>query len=280
MTPILLASIGEIIAERSGIVNIGIEGIMLISAFIAVAIIFATESIFVGLTLGLATGALLGLIHGILAVYFRSDQIVSGIALNIIAYGFTVLGLVGLWGAHGASPRIGVHTPYFKIGLYTIPYISIIALIIAVLAWYLLFNTRLGLAIRACGEDPKSAEAMGVNVNIYRVIATTTGGALTGLAGAFLAVEIVGQFVRGMTAGRGFIALANVAFSGWNPLLALAGAYIFGLLESVSVLSQQLSLEYAYIARTIPYIGTLLVVIIFAWRAQMPRSLAKPYIKE
>ncbi len=280
MTPILLASVGEIITERSGIVNIGIEGIFIASAFAAALTAIITGSLTLSLTAGVTAGALIGLAHGAIAVYLRSDQIIAGLAVNIIAYGATIVGLASIWGVHGASPRLEVYMPTVSILGYKTPLVSLASIAIAVIAWYALKATRAGLALRACGEDPRAAEALGVNVNKTRILAATLGGALAGLAGAFLAIEIVGQFTRGIAAGRGFIALANVAFSGWNPLLAILGAYTFGLLEALSVYLQQYALEYAYIAKTIPYLGTLTIVAIAGWKARMPRSLAKPYIKE
>lgn len=280
MTPVLLASLGEIISERSGVVNIGVEGILLASAFTATVTSITLGNPLAGLLVGAIVGFLIGLLHGILSVYLRADQIIAGLAFNMIAYGLTVMGLIGLWGHHGASPRIKVSVDEISILGFHVNPISLASIVLALLAWYILRSTRVGLALRACGEDPRAAEAMGVNVNVYRVTATSIGGLLAGIGGAFLALEIVGQFTRGISAGRGFIALANVAFSGWNPLLAVPGAYIFGFLEAMSIYLQQGALGYEYVARTLPYLGTLLVVTIFAWRAIAPRSLAKPYVKE
>jgi len=280
MTPVLLASLGEIISERSGVVNIGVEGILLASAFTATVTSITLGNPLAGLLVGAIVGFLIGLLHGILSVYLRADQIIAGLAFNMIAYGLTVMGLIGLWGHHGASPRIKVSVDEISILGFHVNPISLASIVLALLAWYILRSTRVGLALRACGEDPRAAEAMGVNVNVYRVTATSIGGLLAGIGGAFLALEIVGQFTRGISAGRGFIALANVAFSGWNPLLAVPGAYVFGFLEAMSIYLQQGALGYEYVARTLPYLGTLLVVTIFAWRAIAPRSLAKPYVKE
>lgn len=280
MTPILLATVGEIIAERSGVVNIGIEGIITASAFTTVLVTITSGDPLLGLLAGSITGLLAGFTHGILAVYLRADQIIAGIAFNLIAYGLTVMGLISVWGHHGASPRVGVSLGELGVLGYHVNILSIASILVAITAWYVLYRTRVGLALRACGEDPRAAEAMGVNVYRYRVIATSLGGLLAGLAGAFLALEIVGQFTRGISAGRGFIALANVAFSGWNPLLAVLGAYIFGYLEALSIYLQQGAMGYEYLVRVIPYLGTLLVVTIFAWRAVAPRSLARPYVKE
>jgi simple sugar transport system permease protein len=280
MTPVLLASLGEIIAERSGVVNIGVEGVLLASAFTATLVAIVTGNPLLGFASGALVGLLAGLIHGVLAVYLRADQIIAGLAFNMVAYGLTVMGLVSIWKHHGASPRVGVSLEEIDVAGYHVNPVSLASIALAILAWYTLTKTRVGLALRACGEDPRAAEAMGVDVSRYRVAATSIGGLLAGIGGAFLALEVVGQFTRGISAGRGFIALANVAFSGWNPLLAVPGAYIFGFLEALSIYLQQWALGYEYIARTLPYIGTLLVVTAFAWKAIAPRSLAKPYVKE
>ena len=280
MTPILLASVGEIIAERSGVVNIGIEGILLASAFVATLTTIILGDPIAGYAAGALTGFIAGFIHGLLSVYLRADQIIAGLAFNLVAYGLTVMGLVSLWGHHGASPRAEASIGELGVLGYYVNPISLLSIIIAVIAWYIVYRTRTGLALRACGEDPRAAQAMGVNVYTYRVLATSIGGLLAGLGGAFLALEIVGQFTRGISAGRGFIALANVAFSGWNPLLAIPGAYLFGFLEAFSIYLQQEARGYEYLVRTIPYLGTIAVVTVFAWKAIAPRSLAKPYVKE
>lgn len=282
MVPILLASIGEILTERSGIVNIGIEGILNLSAFTAAVVAFTTGNPFLGFVVGIATGALLGLVHGVMSTYLRGDQIIIGIGINIISYSIGVLGLIALWKQHGASPRIP-SLPLISIsrGLSISP-LALVSLVLAVAIWWFLTKTSIGLRIRACGEDPRAAEAMGVKVFRMQVAATVLGASLSGVAGSYLALGIVSQFVRGIAAGRGFIALANVAFSGWNPLIAILGAYIFGFLDALAI-SLQIAIgaiALTYPLRMIPYIGTLAIVSVFRWKARAPRYLGKPYIKE
>ena len=282
MVPILLASIGEILTERSGIVNIGIEGILNLSAFTSAVVAFTTGNPFLGFVVGIATGALLGLVHGVMSTYLRGDQIIIGIGINIISYSIGVLGLIALWKQHGASPRIP-SLPLISIsrGLSISP-LALVSLVLAVAIWWFLTKTNIGLRIRACGEDPRAAEAMGVKVFRMQVVATVLGASLSGVAGSYLALGIVSQFVRGIAAGRGFIALANVAFSGWNPLIAILGAYIFGFLDALAI-SLQIAIgaiALTYPLRMIPYIGTLAIVSVFRWRARAPRYLGKPYIKE
>lgn len=282
MVPILLASVGEIINEKSGVVNIGLEGILTLAAFVATVITFMSGKPLLGLITGLLVGTCSGVLHGIISVYLRGDQIISGIGFNIFAYGISVMGLVTIWQQHGASPPVNTLPTITLIGKYYLSPLTIIALAITVIIWYWLFKTSSGLKLRACGEEPHAAEAMGVNVLKVRFLATVFGATLTGLGGAYLAVGWIGQFTRAIAAGRGFIALANVAFSNWNPILAILGSFIFGFFD---VLSTYLQIKVQAIALTyplkaLPYIGTLVIVALFIGRTRMPRALAKPYIKE
>ncbi len=282
MVPVLLATLGEILTERAGVVNIGLEGIINLSAFAAAAVTFLTGNPWLGLAAGGAVGLAMGLAHGALSAYLRADQIVLGVGANMLAYGLSVVGLIALWEQHGASPPVEKLPSLTLAPGHPLSPLAPASVALALLIWWLLTRTRLGLAIRACGEDPRAAEALGVKVNRVRTLAAGAGGLLAGVGGAFLAVGIVGQFVRNMAAGRGFIALANVAFSGWHPLVAVLGAYLFGALESLALYLQAVvgRVELTYPLRTIPYLGTLAVVAAFRFRARMPRSLGKPYIKE
>ncbi len=284
MAPILLASVGEIIAERSGVVNIGVEGLMLASAWAAAAAAYTTGSPHAAIAAALTAATTLGLLHAAITVKLRGDQIISGIALNFIAYGAAVVATAALWGQPGASPRVP-KLPTLTIAEATVAPTSLAAIPIAAAAWLLLEKTTLGLKIKAAGEDPHSAEAMGVNVDRVRTLATLTGAALAGLAGAHLAVGVFGGFSKTITGpGRGFIALANVAFSNWNPIQAILGAYIFGLTDTISLrlASQLQQAALSYPIRTLPYLATLTALATVAkWRkTRIPAALGKPYIKE
>jgi len=281
MVPLLLGSVGEIVAEKAGIVNIGIEGILLLSALTSAVVDFFTGSLLLAILTGIATGFGLGILHGIISVYLRGDQIVAGVGVNMLAYGLCVISLVTIWGTFGSSPPVKTVTKIKLLGSRISP-LAFISIAIAVATWYFLFKTNFGLRLRACGEDPRAAETMGVNVMRTRFLATIYGAMLAGLGGAYLSIDWVGQFTREIAAGRGFIALANVAFSGWNPLIAIAGAFIFGFFEALSI---YLSIRYGqfalvYLFKTIPYLGTIAVTMIFVGRAKMPAALGKPYIKE
>ncbi len=281
MIPLVLAGVGEIIAERSGVVNIGIEGIMLLSALTSGITAYFTGDLILALMVGVAVGGLLGLLHSVLGVILRGDQIVIGVGVNLFAYGISVVTLVSIWGTYGNSPQLPT-LPKIYVCCYPISLLLPVSILVSFVSWFVLFRTNWGLKLRACGEDPRAAEAMGVNVLKMRSIATVIGGMLAGLAGAHLSLDWVGQFTKEITAGRGFIALANVVFSKWNPLNALLGGFIFGFFESLSIYLSIISLNpsMAYLFKTVPYIATLIVVSIFMRKARIPPALGKPYIKE
>jgi ABC-type uncharacterized transport system permease subunit len=291
MTPLLLAATGEIIAEKSGVVNIGLEGIFLLSALTSTITTYYTGDPYLGLAAGLLVGLLSGLLHGVISVYLRGDQIIAGVGFNSFAYGLSILTLIFLWGDYSSSPKVPKINPW-STGVagtnLVIPQILVAALVIAVATWWVLERTGLGLKLKACGEDPRSAEAMGVNVNRMRLYSTVIGAGLAGLGGAYLSIGWLGSFTRTISAGRGFIALADVAFANWNPLLAILGAFVFGFADAsgtyLPIMLQRMTgtqfTAESYLFLTLPYITTLAVVAAIMKKVKMPRALGKPYIKE
>ena len=286
MVPITLAALGEIVSERAGIVNIGLEGIMLAAAWIAVAVYLALDAgPLGGYIAGGILGAILGFLHGIVSVKLKGDQIVSGIGLNLAAAGATVLGTYALWGVFSNSPPVDPARGLAVVNGIKISFMVPLTIALGAALWTFLYKTVWGLRLRSCGEDPRSAEAMGVNVERYQIAASTFSGFLAGLAGAYLSVDRQGGFIKEMTAGRGFIALANVAFSGWNPLMALAGGYLFGLFEAIAVYInvafEGLEPRYSILVNVIPYAATLTVVVVVARRrVKIPKWLGRPYVRE
>ncbi len=282
MVPIALTAIGEVIAEKSGVVNIGLEGILLISAWTSVYASLYWGGWLAGYLVGLLTGLLLGLLHAGISVYARGDQIIAGIGVNIAAAGGTTLATRAVWGNYAQSPRISSIPPSILVLGQRVSLMVFVTIIIALSAWWLLEKTRSGLKIKAVGDDPRSADALGISVEKTRLIATVLGGGLAGLAGAYMSIDYLGSFVKLMSAGRGFIALAAVAFSGWNPLGALLGSIVFGFGDALgryySITSGATANAYLYY--TIPYILTLLAVTATAWRARMPKALGRPYQRE
>ncbi|RLG81858.1 MAG: ABC transporter permease [Thermoprotei archaeon] len=292
MTPLILAGVGEIITERSGVVNIGLEGIFILSSFTTAVATFYTGNPYFGLLLGAFVGFLSGVLHGAVSVYLRGDQIIAGIGYNSLAYGLSLMIMITLWQSYGQSPRVE-KIPSLSIKVtqgsaIIISPVTILAIFIAIGVWWWLFKTSSGLKLRACGEDPRAAEAMGVNVFRTRFYATVLGATLTGIGGAYLVVGWIGRFTKFISAGRGFIALANVAFSNWNPLMAIVGGFVFGFFDALSIyLPIKLQSEYqemftaeSSLFCTIPYMATLVIVAIIMKKIKMPRALGKPYIKE
>lgn len=282
MVPITLTAIGEIVSEKAGVVNIGLEGIMLLAAWTAVAVYLATGlGPLAGYVAGLLLGLLIGLLHGIIIVYLKGDQIVTGIGVNLFAAGATVIGTLAVWGNYANSPPVEVPKGVIIEGV-RISLLVPLTIAIGIAAWIFLNKTVAGLRLRAVGDDPRSAEAMGVNVYHLQVAAAAFAGAMAGLAGAYLSIDYTGSFTKMMTAGRGFIALANVAFSGWNPLGALLGGYIFGFFDALAgyiKIKLDVTAE-SYLIQAIPYIATLAAVALVARRGRMPRWLGRPYVKE
>ena len=282
MVPIALTALGEVLAERSGVVNIGLEGILLLSAWIGVYTVLETGSILLGYLAGLALGALLGLLHAVIAVYLKGDQIIAGLGLNIAAAGATALGTLAAWGNYGQSPPLEVRPPGLEVLGQRISPLVFIAVAVGVALWWMLEKTRIGSKIKAVGDDPRSADALGINVERIRTLATVAGASMAGLAGAYMSIDYLGSFVKLMSGGRGFIALADVAFSGWNPLGALLGAAIFGFSDAVARYYNIVAGTTAssYLINTIPYIVTLIAVAVTAKRARMPRALGRPFSRE
>jgi len=282
MVPLTLAAIGEVITERAGVVNIGLEGIMLLSALGAAYVSYFTSSALLGILVAILVATAIGVAHGVLSVYLKGDQIVSGVGVNMFAYGIAVLVLIKTWGSYGQSPWL---PSLRKIPAGPLGDISIfipLTFIISILSYYFIFNTEAGLRLRAVGEKPEAADAMGINVFRVRFLATIIGSAYSGLAGGYLCIEYVSQFTKQMTAGRGFIALANVVFSNWNPILALVGGLIFGFFDGLATYLQIITMSpsMAFLLKTIPYLATLVIVSIAIGRVRPPASIGKPYSRE
>ena len=283
MTPLLLAALGELFNERAGIVNIGLEGIMLLSALAAVAISEAFVNPWLGLLAGVGMGVLVGAIHGYISAYLKGDQIISGLGINLFALGFVAFAIEAIWGVRG------YHTPPYEAKVPRIPGaelspVFIIALVLVVVTYYVLHKTGLGLKIRAVGENPEAADVVGVHVERIQLFATIYGAALTGLAGAFLSIDWLAAITKELPAGRGFIALAIVNFSNWNPLLALGGSALFGFFWVLGEWLKNIGTVKAVVPitllNTIPYVATLAVTAGVIGRSRPPRHVGRPYKRE
>jgi simple sugar transport system permease protein len=290
--PLILGALSGILCERTGIINIGIEGMMLAGAFAAFVAKVATNdwpllaSLGFGVLAALAVGGLMGLLHGTLSIRYRMDQIISGTVLIILAAGFTAYFFDRNAIAEGKfSPvRIPLLADIPVIGniLFDNPPLTYLALLLVVVLHVGLFHTRWGLRTRSCGEHPRAADTVGINVNKYRYFNTMLGGAVAGLAGGFLVLEAVGQFQEGMTAGRGFIALAAMIFGNWMPFGALGAAALFGYTQALQnelLLAGFTNIPRQFVAM-LPYVVTIVAVSGFVGRVRPPAAEGKVYETE
>jgi len=288
-TPIAFASLGGIFSERVGIINIGLEGMMLTSAFTGVAVSYFSGNPWLGVLAAVLVGGLLGLLHALLTIKFVGNQIVSGTGINIFALGFTAYMSQIIWGSRGASESVQglkvVSIPLLKdipiigdiIGAHT-PLVYLM-LITTVLSYVVLFKTPIGLRIRAVGEHPAAADTAGIDVYKTKYLCVMVSGMLAGLGGAFLSLGHLSLFALGMTGGRGFIALAAMIFGKWRPFGAFGASVLFGFADALQMRLQALGLLPPQIILAIPYILTV-AVLAGVVRKAIPPSDYKPYIKE
>jgi len=289
MTPLALAAVGECLNEQAGTVNVGMEGIFLITAVLGVYWAEVFDSGLYGLLLGAATGAMIALLFGLVCIYGKANQVIAGMGLNILALGLGPYLLMSIWafpGIHIFPRDLMFPSMHFMIDnvYFSISAVTIAAIVIAVLAYLLLHRTLLGIRIRAAGENPVAVDVAGVDVGQTRLLMCVIGGALAGLGGAFMPLAWFGGVVKEISAGRGFIALAAVVFAGLNPLLALVAAFIFGFSEGVAytvVVSPGVKeIVPFYFVQMAPYVVTLLVLVVAIGGKKFPRALGKPYVRE
>ena len=287
--PIIAAAVGEVFTERAGILNIGVEGMMLMGAFGAVIASYLTGNPWVGVIGGILSGTLLGLIHAYASITLRISQVVSGIAINIFALGTTTTLARIIFN----EERVQV-TSFSEMAIPVckdIPFIGpvicqhaalvYLVVLIVIVAQLVLFRTTLGLSIRSVGENPKAAESAGINVPLIKYACTAFGGMMAGLAGSFLSLVQLNLFVDNMTAGKGWIALTAVVFGRWNPLGAALGSLLFGFVEGVGLRVQALGLPIPHeLLLMLPYLVTFLVFTGLVGRTRAPGWLGRPYAKE
>ncbi len=284
MVPITLAAIGETIEESAGLFNIGLEGILLFGALAGALGAQASGSALVGLFTGMGVGALIGLVFGTISTSLRGSQLISGVGINLLALGFValMLSVMGAPGFHSVAREVQV--PLIPLGVGNLSPLVPITVAVAIGIWWLLRRTQLGIWIRAVGENPAAADVAGIRVNRVRLGAAVAAGVLAGLAGAYLSIDWFGAVTKEITAGRGFIALAIVVFSGLNPLLALLGGFIFGFFDGLATWVATYPgikdiIPWQFVAMT-PYVVTLAVVAGMIGRVRFPSALGVPYMRE
>lgn len=291
-TPILFAALGEILAERSGVLNLGVEGMMLVGAVSGFTITVKTGNPWLGLVMAMVAAGLLALIHAFLTVTLRASQVVAGLALTIFGTGlsgylgkamigipapttFKPVPIPGLAGIPFAGPVIFNHDPLVYISYLLVPAL-----------WYYFYKTRPGLHLRSVGENPAAADAMGVNVYLTRYAYVVAGGMLAGMAGSYLSLAYAPTWLENMTAGRGWIAIALVIFAMWDPVRALIGAYLFGGIDALTFRLQAMGVIIpSFFLAMLPYIFTVIVLIgattqTLKKRAGAPAALGLAYDRE
>ena len=304
-TPLLLACLAGLFSERSGIFDIGLEGKMLAAAMASGAVAFLTGSVWLGLLAGIGASLIFAAIHGIASITFRGNQLISGVALNFLASGITVLIAQALFGQGGRTPplegaaRFNPVTLPFAEALKEVPilgplYFEVIsghsllvyaAIALVPLSWWVLNRTRFGLRLRAVGENPAAVDTAGVSVVGLRFAAVAITGVLCGLAGAYMATALQAGFGREMTAGRGYIALAALIFAKWRPVAALWACLLFGFFQALALRPDvvqavvQVKVPVPFLD-ALPYILTVIVLAGFIGKAIPPRAGGEPYVKE
>jgi general nucleoside transport system permease protein len=288
-TPLIFAALGGMFSERSGVVNIGLEGLMLISAFAGVVGAFISGSALVGLGFGLAAGLIFALIHALMCITFEADQIISGTAINLLALGGTGFLMVLIFGSGGTSPRVSGFKEVAIPLLSDIPLIGpalfnqslLVYLMYALIpiTWFAVFRTPFGLRLRATGEVPEAVDTAGVSVARMRYYGVALSGLLAALGGVYLSMGILSAFTENMTVGRGFIALAALIFGRWNPIGAAGAALLFGFGLAVSFQVPQEAIPIEFI-QMLPYVLTIVALAGFGGRAIAPAAIGRPYRKE
>lgn len=289
-TPLIYGGIGGVFSERSGIMNLGIEGTMLIGACAAAIISLETNSAWLGVLGGMGFGVLIGLLHAFMCIRFKANQTVIGTGINIFATGITPMVLQAYSGNPGSSPSVpGIASLSIPV-LKDIPVLgpilgqqnplTYLALFLVPVSSFLLFQTRLGLRIRAVGEHPRAADTAGIPVFPLQYLSVGICGAMAGIGGAYLSLCQVSMFVKGMTAGRGFMAMAAMIFGKWTPWGAFGASLLFAFADALQISVQAAGLNLpADLLMCAPYVLTIFALAMFVGKAVAPAQVGKPYIK-
>ena len=298
-TPLVLAALGGLYSERSGVINIALEGLLLAGAFTAASVTFYAHSPWVGLGAAIIAAAAVAGIHGLACIRFRADQVVVGTGINILFIGLPAVLSGALFLSSGSTPQIPKENllpvvshflpfmPAWRI-FTDVSIISLLALIVVLVTRYVMYQTPFGLRLRAVGENPEAADAAGVGVNRLRYVGVILSGALAGIGGAYLSIGQSSLFTRNMAAGRGFIALAALIFGKWRPVQTMLACLLFGFADALTIQMQGVAklpwspsedIPVQFI-QMIPYIVTIVVLAGFIGQSRAPKALGTPYQKE
>jgi len=289
-TPLLLGTLGEVYAERSGVMNLGVEGMMIMGAVVAFGVSLSTKNVLLGILAAALIGGLLSLIHAFLSISLRANQVVSGIALTTLGLGVSSLigrRYIGIPLPNPLSPLLLkplTNIPVLGKSLFNQDIIVYMSIILAVILWLILFKTSIGIRIRSVGENPAAADAAGVNVFLIRYLCVFFGGVLSGIGGAYLSVAYFPSWREGMTMGMGWIVIGLTIFAMWNPLRAIVGAYLFGGIMALQFKLQPMGISPNLLAM-LPYASTIVALLIrtsetMRKRIGAPLALGIPYERE
>jgi ABC-type uncharacterized transport system permease subunit len=304
-TPLIFCSMAGLFSERSGIIDISLEGKMLSAAFVAASVASVTGSAWLALLIAVCVTVCLSALHGFACITHKGNQVVSGVAINILASGLTVVLGIAWFHQGGQTPSLPAEARFMPIeflfadAIGTVPLIGTIykellsghnllvyvAFAIVPLTWWVVFRTRFGLRLRAVGENPNAVDTAGISVTWLRYRAVLIGGMLTGLAGTYLSTAQTASFVRDMSAGQGYIALAALIFGKWRPFTAFGACLIFGLLDAVAIRLQGVHMPGigevpVELIQALPYILTVVLLAGFIGKAVAPKAIGQPYMKE
>lgn len=303
-TPLLLACLAGLFSERAGVFDIGLEGKMLAAAFFSAAVAYVSGNVWLGLLAGIGASMVLSMLHALASITFRGDQLISGVAINFLAAGMTVVVAQDWFKQGGRTPSLSGDGRFEPVTLplaETLREVPVIgplyhelisghtilvymAFACVPLTWWILYRTRFGLRLRAVGENPAAVDTAGISVIGLRFAAVAICGLLCGIAGAYLATALQAGFVKDMTAGRGYIALAALIFAKWRPWYALMATLLFGLLQAIALRYQNIEVGPitipVQVMDAMPYILTVVILAGFVGKAIPPRAGGQPYVKE
>lgn len=282
-TPLIFAALGGMFSERSGVINIALEGLMLAGAFTAAVVTYETSNPYLGFASGALAGGTLALVYAIACIKFQADQVVTGFGINILMLGVPALISSAVYDSAGSTQQID--RQFLLPELFNINLATVIAIALVPICWYVFYKTPFGLRLRATGENPAAADAAGIRVNRLRYTAVILSGVLAAMGGAYLSIGQSSLFTRGMTAGRGFIALAALILAKWQPVPVLFACLFFGFTEALTIPlanykingDETIPVQFVQI---IPYVLTIIVLAGFIGLSRAPKALGIPYTKE
>ena len=279
-TPLIFAALGGMFSERSGVINIALEGLLLVGAFTAAVVTYELNNPYIGFLVALISGAILAFIFAVAVIKFEADQVVAGFAIWMLMLGLPAFLSGAIYDAAGSTEQIPKEhlLPAFSILGNNVSIASILAFLLVPVCWYVLYKTPFGLRLRAVGENPEAADSAGVNVIKMRYIAVTLSGVLAAAGGAYLSTGLSSFFTRGMSAGKGFIALAALILAKWRPIPVLFACLFFGFTEALTIpLAPYAPVQFV---QMIPYVLTIIVLAGFIGLSRAPKALGIPYRKE